>query len=126
MEKKLKNFFKLFFAGVIPIMVIVSLINGYFKEKKDLQKFQFQIQNGKVFYDLDTKNFINRTKLDIKQVVLTNDPEKLANSNKTYRFCLINNSDTIYYNILPSYNSEIEYYLFSEKDDFLIGKYTIK
>lgn len=126
MEKKLKNFFKLFFAGVIPIMVIVSLINGYFKEKKDLQKFQFQIQNGKVFYDLDTKNFINRTKLDIKQVVLTNDPEKLANSNKTYRFGLINNSDTIYYNILPSYNSEIEYYLFSEKDDFLIGKYTIK
>ena len=75
---------------------------------------------------MDTKNFINRTKLDIKQVVLTNDPEKLANSNKTYRFGLINNSDTIYYNILPSYNSEIEYYLFSEKDDFLIGKYTIK
>ncbi|QTV05234.1 hypothetical protein [Faecalibacter bovis] len=126
MVKKIKNFFKLFLVGIIPIMVITFMIKDYFKAKNNLQNFQFQIHISEVYYYLNTKNFIDSTKLDLNQVYSTSDPGRLANLDKTYRFGLISNSDTIYFKIHPSYNNDFEYYLFNEKEDFLIGKYTIK
>lgn len=113
------------FGALIAIAVISGMIYNSFEKKKLKQIYTYQLNNSEIYFESNTKEILDQNKINLAQYSVTDNQR--INYNEFYRFGFINKIDTIWYRLHTSrIMNEKDLFLLDEKNDVIIGKYTIK